>query len=203
MVEIGILELEKRMRPGALSVGGFLGQNGSLEAILRLDAEVLTLLGVTHGRVAGTLERVIRSGLETEARLYKFRAGQKSVAGAEPHVELFRLAHSEATVDKPVQSAGACPDPLNSRGERCGFPFEHVWFSRISWCGYQACPWDCKICQWSDLDFRIENQRTGETLTGPGLIVHLIREHHFFEGLKSPYRVDPIKLVKVLELRNL
>jgi hypothetical protein len=32
------------------------------------------------------------------------------------------------------------------------------------------------------------------------LIVHLIREHGFFEGRESPYRVDPGDLVRVLEL---
>jgi hypothetical protein len=35
-------------------------------------------------------------------------------------------------------------------------------------------------------------------LTGPTLITHLIREHGFFEGLESPYRVDPERLPRLL-----
>ena len=53
---------------------------------------------------------------------------------------------------------------------------------------------------YGDIDFVITNNRTGETLKGPGLIVHLIRDHHFFEGKQSPYRVDPEKAARVLEL---
>ena len=48
----------------------------------------------------------------------------------------------------------------------------------------------------------ILNRETGESFTGPGLIVHLIREHHFFEGKESPYRVEPEKAVRVLELQQ-
>lgn len=36
--------------------------------------------------------------------------------------------------------------------------------------------------------------------SAPGLIIHLIREHHFFEGFGSPYRVDPTELARLLEL---
>lgn len=37
-------------------------------------------------------------------------------------------------------------------------------------------------------------------ITGPGLIVHLIRAHQFFEGSESPYRVEPRKAIRVLAL---
>lgn len=103
------------------------------------------------------------------------------------------IAESQVTV-----GAEAPKEPGDNRGCRCAFPLEHVWFSSIHWCGYQTCPWDCSSCLWSDLDFRIENERVGGVLKGPGLIVHLIREHQFFEGSESPYRVDPMRLVQVL-----
>jgi hypothetical protein len=37
-------------------------------------------------------------------------------------------------------------------------------------------------------------------MCGPDLIVHLITEHGFFEGQESPYRVDPERLARLLEL---
>jgi len=76
--------------------------------------------------------------------------------------------------------------------------------------GYQLCPWsqeqDKKQCtiggrvQYGSLDWEIKNRKINLLLSGPGLIVHLIRDHHFFEGLASPYRVDPLQLAKLLEL---
>lgn len=52
----------------------------------------------------------------------------------------------------------------------------------------------------ASIDWTITNQHNGTKLSGPGLIVHLIGEHKFFEGLGSPYRVSPLELAKLLEL---
>ena len=78
--------------------------------------------------------------------------------------------------------------------------------------GFQICPWapdpDAGQCtaagpvSHASLDWTIRNTRTGQTLSGPGLITHLIRAHSFFEGLESPNRVDPEALVEVLELHR-
>ncbi|HMK03469.1 MAG TPA: hypothetical protein VK489_04730 [Ferruginibacter sp.] len=75
---------------------------------------------------------------------------------------------------------------------------------------YQKCPWsqeeDNRQCtiggpvQYGSLDWEIKNRKINLVVSGPGLIVHLIRDHHFFEGLASPYRVDPLQLAKLLEL---
>lgn len=54
--------------------------------------------------------------------------------------------------------------------------------------------------RYSDIDFLLINRGTGDYLAGPGLITHLIRDHHFFEGPGSPYRVDPTTAVRVLRL---
>lgn len=76
--------------------------------------------------------------------------------------------------------------------------------------GMQPCPWSehpiLKRCtigkgpKYSSMKFTILNLRTGEGLSGPGLIVHLIRDHHFFQGKESPFRVDPEKAIEVLEI---
>jgi hypothetical protein len=69
------------------------------------------------------------------------------------------------------------------------------------WRGSQECPWLCEDDhKWSSVDFVIENRRSGAKVAGPGLIVHLIAEHGFFEGPESPYRVDPRKAAEVLDL---
>jgi len=77
----------------------------------------------------------------------------------------------------------------------------------VMYFGYQECPWfsphdrwKCSKAQFTSIDWEIRNLRTGDGLTGPGLIVHLIREHGFFEGFESPYRVDPRALAELLQL---
>jgi hypothetical protein len=72
----------------------------------------------------------------------------------------------------------------------------------VDYCGIQLCPWRCVGCEGGSGGFVIRNRRTGETIEGGDLIVHLIRKHHFFEGVESPYRVDPQKLVRVLEIES-
>jgi hypothetical protein len=52
----------------------------------------------------------------------------------------------------------------------------------------------------ASIDWMIRNPRSGMQLSGPGLIVHLIASHNFFEGPQSPYRVPPRKLAELLEL---
>ncbi|MDI1447932.1 hypothetical protein [Polyangium sp. 6x1] len=71
----------------------------------------------------------------------------------------------------------------------------------LKWGGYQECPWLCTPDPgWASIDFVIEDRRSGAKLRGPGLIVHLIAEHGFFEGKESPYRVDPREAAEVLGL---
>jgi hypothetical protein len=50
------------------------------------------------------------------------------------------------------------------------------------------------------IDWVIRNMRNGVRLAGPGLIVHLIGTHGFFEGPRSPYRTPPRALAELLEL---
>jgi len=77
--------------------------------------------------------------------------------------------------------------------------------------GFQICPWspypDRAQClagegaNHASVVWKVRNLRSGQAMRGPGLIVHLIRDHHFFEGLESPERVDPELLSRLLELR--
>jgi hypothetical protein len=54
--------------------------------------------------------------------------------------------------------------------------------------------------RFASIDWIVRNPRNGIQLSGPGLIVHLIGAHRFFEGLQSPYRVAPRRLAQLLEL---
>lgn len=47
----------------------------------------------------------------------------------------------------------------------------------------------------------VRNTRTGEQVTFSELNVHMIEAHGFYEGVGSPYRLDPDVLARVLEVR--
>lgn len=54
-------------------------------------------------------------------------------------------------------------------------------------------------------DLKIKNLTTAKEMKMAGFIVHLIREHGFFEG-NVPYRADPRELVSLLKfnlIRNI
>ena len=74
--------------------------------------------------------------------------------------------------------------------------------------GFQICPWapdphraQCDAglgVRHASVDWRIANVETAEEMKGPGLVIHLIRDHEFFEGPMSPNRVDPLQLGRLL-----
>lgn len=75
--------------------------------------------------------------------------------------------------------------------------------------GTQVCPFSPRPYEepcpggntWmGSFDWEIRNQETGVRLSGPGLIVHLIGVHAFFEGIQSSYRVAPSDLALLLQV---
>ncbi len=46
----------------------------------------------------------------------------------------------------------------------------------------------------------LERTDTGETLRWSHLAVHMIEAHGFYQGRRSPYRLDPRKLIEILDL---
>ena len=145
-------KIEELMKPGKLSMGGFLGEGEKLEEVLQEDDKTVRRLGVTHEQIASRIEYFIR------------KMGYPKKEGI--------------VIDGKYLVGG------------------------IAWRGGQECPWgDSLIMPYSNMDLFIENLDLGERLYFPGGIVHLIREHHFYEGKKSPYRVDPEKAVRILNIK--
>ncbi|MGZ4411765.1 MAG: hypothetical protein ACXVY8_06480 [Gaiellaceae bacterium] len=75
--------------------------------------------------------------------------------------------------------------------------------------GFQLCPWtadppnQCTVgagVSHASVDWQACNLRRLVALSGPGLAVHLIREHGFFGGSGTRFRVDPSALARLLEL---
>jgi hypothetical protein len=151
-------QIEARMRPGALSVRGFLGPNESLRTVMEADFRALENARITFEALAVSLEALIAAASDSSTK--------EAVVGTH-HVRVQQYL------------------------------------------GFQICPWSpdpqhmqCmgRGVHFSSLDWRVENLRTCQVLEGPGLIVHLMHDHHFCEGRESPYRVDPLALAGLLGL---
>ena len=151
--------LQARMRPGALSVRGFLGPNESLNAVLAADDQAMQQAGVTFESLAMAIEALIAAAGGS-------RTGEATVGGTH-HVRIQRYLG--------VQICPWSPDPQHTQCTGRGAHF-------------------------SSIDWRVEHLQSGEAMEGPGLIVHLMHDHHFCEGLESPYRVDPVALAGLLGL---
>lgn len=83
--DFSIAELEKRMRPGAWSEGGFLGPTESLEAIVAQDDQTLRELGITYEGIADALEKVLQSALVQRERLLHLKLIRVLQLGSETH----------------------------------------------------------------------------------------------------------------------
>lgn len=206
------------MRPSAYSQRGFLGPTESLEAVLRYDHQTLEKLGVTCAQLAEAIENVLQTAQnqreELADRLLKVHppSNKLKTAGEMARGSLKRQPVSPESLEFKKREAYPNlrhPESLprfsleNLPELDTGYLVDNklqVFFIHSR--GRQECPWEGTgtYHQWDSVEFLILNRHLGEYFIGPGLIVHLIREHQFFEGLESPYRVEPVKVARVLEL---
>ncbi|WP_088889070.1 hypothetical protein [Leptolyngbya ohadii] len=176
-------ELIARLQPGAWSELGFLGTNESLDQVITDDAETLARLGVSHDELADTLDELLSTVLEMYAQ---------PVSDDDPSFvdTYFPDLHQPTTI--PHFDLNNLPD-IHS-----GFLVNDLQVFIMMYKGWQDCPWGCD--SHGRYDFMIVDRKTGESVTGPELMPHLIRTHRFFEGRGTPYRTEPEQLAKVLGL---
>jgi hypothetical protein len=167
-------QVERQMRPGILSDQGFLAPGERLADVVARDDARLAELGVPHAQIGDRLRSVVaRARLGVESDPVRFE--DMSEHFAEP-------------------GHGVSVDDLE------------VW--HIEWMGLQECPFfvldspeGLPGCGSTSIDFAVRRAGTDETLFFSGLLVHLVREHEFFEG-STGYRLDPAQAVRVLDVRR-
>jgi hypothetical protein len=189
-------ELERRMRPGAWSDVGFLGLHERLEDVLQADALTLAELGLTASELAEPLALLIQAPLLSDREpLDDFPFTDELRA---------RDAALRAELERRFGPVEETPS-----GTLVGGRYQVDVTLTL---GVQECPWSpirvgdapegelVRLCGGGSGDWWIRNLARREELDGPELIEHLIGEHGFFEGRESPYRVDPERLARLLEL---
>lgn len=190
--------LESMMRPRRLADMGFLGEEESLIEVMKEDDDTLHVLGVSYEKIADRLKYFI------EVKAPRLPDDRKSRYEANWFERRFGRNISGRRIN--------IYDPFDPQWQIEG----HFVTSETNWMGSVGCPWgDDTLGEWKEgaltrpynpqiqyksMDKYILNTRLGRVIAYPGLAVHLIRDHHFFEGKRCPYRVDPIEAVYVLEI---
>lgn len=163
-------KLEARLRPGKCSQVGFLGRKENFLEVVYNDWKLLESKGISHKELGLALDEAIKK-VKVPNKDYEFE-------------------------DTIIASAG-----------------------------YQECPWGCdlteasgssvyhisdkeKSSEWEMMkvafatffDRELNMKKIKGTVSVTELHPHLIEKHYFFEGLRTPYRADPLFLIKALNL---
>lgn len=179
-------EFIARLRPNTWSEMGFLGENESFDAVKARDEATLKRLNLTYDSLADALEGVLTQALEIwNAPVTP--DNMDAMLGSETNFPNLYKPDS-----LPVFDLNNLPDA------KLGVMVGHLQVFIMVYKGWQECPWE--DAAEGSADFMILNRHTGESVTAPELMPHLIREHHFFEGTGTPFRTDPEQLAKVLDM---
>ena len=168
--------LEKRMRPACSSGAGFLGRKEKLLDVLLEDQATLKKAGLTYNAIAKLL-----TGIATEPYHPPREYGVK-VNG--------RLYHVER---REWQGHQECPYGCGLDGERNTTETHEAGLDK-------EFNWSRDIHDRGSMDFIVTDPRTGNRLYFPGLLIHLIKAHHFFEGKGTNMRVAPESIIKFFGL---
>jgi len=168
---LNIDRIEARMRPGAFSESGFLDASERLAEVVERDAAVLARLGVSHEEIADRLERLVCRRLQME----NDRSTREIMEHSRTHgwVRGYEVAQGIIAV------------------------------TPLRYMGHQNCPFESQdgiLCgERSSMDSPFYNTVNDKILVVAELALHLIRDHHFFEG-SVPYRADPQEILEVIRI---
>jgi hypothetical protein len=130
---IAVEELERRMRPGAWSEGGFLGHRERLEDVLAADQRTLESLALTRAELVEPLEMLIQASVIVAFELDETLA---SYLSNEPEMQGARRKGRDA-----IENRFGKLEPMSSTPEnaaRLGGRYE---IRVLSLRGSQPCPW--------------------------------------------------------------
>jgi hypothetical protein len=168
-----IAKIEARMRPRQFSVKGFLGQTEGLREVVERDDATLKKHGITHEQIADRLESLVEQAKQNE--------GDDLIEGK------YKV--------KSLHYRGVQTCPFYDIGD-CGSDNRDIFITKCN---------TKKPSGIKGMIQRVINPALRETeeidrIEFPGLIMHLIRDHHFFEG-DTPYRLNPEDAIRVLEIK--
>lgn len=197
-----IAVVERRMRERNFSGARFLGRRESLTARVRADAAVLRGLGITHEQLARRLAAIVRAAnraAELRARNPEYQERMRQIMEEEDDARADELW---SELNAVVVARRFSVVTVYFRGyQYCPFDYrEHFTYEELPGIGRFVSGGSIESCGQTDCDVRVKNLDSGSSIHFSGLIIHLIREHQFFEGEGLQYRLDPKKAAETLGL---
>lgn len=187
-----IVVIEQRMRDPLFSQSHFLGVGESLVARIEADAATLYELCITHGQLADRLEAIVREA--RRIREIKILAPEYRSRQQDRCLRLIKGKDTSTILQEEHEDSAVVVDSRFS-------------VTIAEYKGYQYCPFDynwdgnsIRSCYSASVDFEIRNTRRGSSMLLSELLIHMIRDHQFFEGEGLRYRVDPRLAADTLEL---
>lgn len=169
---IPIAELEKSMRPGSRAYSGFLGPEESLIEVLAADNDLVLGLGLTHQQIALALEKLIRTDVSTLPSLdYEGAIFRRAPGTVIDVVDAWNVEYN----DEPLVLG------FNSYLGYVSSPFGDYWKSAN--------------------DYAVYNRRTKQSFKFSHLHIAMIYRYGFYEGKNVPYRLNPLDVIQVLNLK--
>ena len=174
----GLNELEAMLKPENASEVGFLGKNDSLVSTLLEDRATLNKLGVTYGQLAEEIDKLLDNKnweeLEGVGETYRGLVIMSSMAFGSQECPW------ECPKEKYRASGQYVAEPVETKDKSRQILMERMRNnSKIG------------------LEYEL---KTEYNIIFTELSPHLIRDHKFFEGRGSPYRMEPAVLVKWFNL---
>lgn len=199
--------IEARMRPGVISQSGFISDSDSLKDVVAADMSFLKSVGLAPEHIAARLQKIVDSHgelipdeLRPNSRTSGVSAEQTNRSESVetlPGIDRFTILPNTADIDSSEEDdivrSFLAPRLVEGIYRRI----------RHQYNGVQECPFedDAGIfcCECRSVDYEITKLSSQETLTVSALTIHLIRDHHFFEG-NVRYRIDPKTVIRILEV---
>lgn len=169
-------QIERRMQAGRASTIGFLGKNDRLSTVVARDERACTKRKITPEQIADRLETLVGRATRRVMLQIAQHAWNDEITGL-----------------------------LNGKGQ--GVVLEGFRITGTQYRDFQECPYEnnagisCEAFLYACSDYAIENVETKRTIQFPGLLIHLARDHHFFEGSVS-YRLEPSDAIETLGLER-
>lgn len=170
-----LIVIEQRMYPGKYSELGFLQEGETLQKVYDDDKRFLEACNITYDQIADRLDTILG--------------------------KYYRALNNESRVKK-----GSVYD----RNPKLEYVVEDTYrITSVSYMGAQGCPFQNKEkdpdyhgYEYGSTDVTIKNMVNSSTITFNTLLPHMIRCHHFFESPKSSHRLDPLQVIRTLEIQQ-
>jgi hypothetical protein len=180
MTPLQVAEVERCMRTDRR--WRFLGDEESLREIIREDLKTLDALSVTPEQIADRLES-LTGQVCTRWREEKMKSGEDVLEIARKGV-LIENKYFIKSVQDPTTLQQPCCFELANIPQ--GLREPDVDFNSIK--------------RYGDFKYNISKGTLGGKASFPEVMIHLIRDHNFFGGKKSSFRLEPKQIVQLLDL---